>query len=206
MYALHERRFTLLLMLLLCSACVARAQLGGGSVRMSGVVSETVALSIPEGALTPGVSVNTTRNADRSLTVTLSGSAHERAEVRIPVQIRTNAGYKLFAAVEARGADLSSLLVADARATGNLVAPDAAEAVNVVPAFDARAGAEGLKRPALSARSELLGGPRVSTGGTMLSPHNALEVVLSINVEPRSEARGWAVELHLSAEPGERLP
>jgi hypothetical protein len=206
MYALHKRRLTLLLMLMLCLACVARAQSGGGSVRMSGVVSETVALSIPRGALTPVVSVNTTRNADRSLTVTLSGSAHERAEVRIPIQIRSNAGYRLFATAEARGADLSSLLVADARPTGNLVAPNAAEAVSVASAFDGRSGAEGFKRPALSARSELLSGPRVSTGGTMLSPHNALEVVLSITVEPRADTQGWTVELHLSAEPGERLP
>jgi hypothetical protein len=206
MYALHKRRLTLLLMLMLCLTCVARAQSGGGSVRMSGVVSETVALSIPQWAEAPGVSVNTTRNADRSLIVILSGSAHDRAEVRVPIQIRSNAGYRLFATAEARGAVLSSLLVTDARPTGTLVAPNAAGALSVASAFDGRSGVGSLNRPDLSAPSELLSGPRVSTGGTMLSPHNALEVVLSITVEPRADTQGWTVELRLSADPGERLP
>lgn len=179
---------------MLCFGSGARGQAGGGgSVRMSGVVSETVSLSVTQVTEVPDVSVNTTRNADGSVTVNLRGSARDLKEVRLPVQIRSNAGYRLFASAEARGADLSGLHVADARATGNLVAPGAAEALRVP--------APSLDRPDLSARTQLLSGPRVSLGGTLQSPQNALEVVLTISVEPRDGEQSWTVELRLSAEP-----
>jgi hypothetical protein len=212
MTALFPRGFSLFLTLTLGLTCAARAQTGGGSVRMSGVVSETIALSIPQGAGAPGVLVNTSRNAERSLTVTISGTARDTAEVRIPVQIRSNTGYKLFASAQGGGANLSSLLVTGARPTGSFVAPDAAEAVSVTAAFDGRSGAggptqaPGFNRPNLSALSELLSGPRVSTGGTLQSPQNALEVVLSITVEPHADGQSWTVELLLSAAPAEQLP
>jgi hypothetical protein len=198
-------RFTLSLTMLLCLTGAARAQSGGGSVRMSGVVSETVALSIPQGASAPGVSVTTTRNDEHSLTVTLSGATRELTQVSVPVRIRSNAGYSLFAKAEAGGSNLSSLLVTGARPTGDLVAPGAAEAVGVAAAFDGRHGADGFNRPNLSAPSELLSGPRISLGGTFQSPHNALEVVLSITVEPRADGQAWTVVLLLSAESGARV-
>ena len=207
MAALSQRRFSLFLMLMLCLVGVARAQSGGGSVHMSGVVSETVALSIPEGTEAPGVLINTSRNADRSLTVTISGTTRELTEVTIPVQIRSNTGYRLFAAAQAGGSTLSSLLVVNARPTGNLVFPEAAEAVSVAGAFDGRRGASkstlagGSDRPSLSAPLDLLSGPRVSLGGTMLSPQNALEVTLSVAVAPQADGQGWTVELLLSAAP-----
>ncbi len=205
-----QRSFSLFLVTTLCLAAAARAQSGGGSVRMSGGVSRTVALSIPEGAAAPGGGprLSTSRNADGSLTVTLSGTARELTELRVPVQIRSNTGFRLFAAAKAGGANLARLLVVEARPTGNLVAPDAAAAVSVAEAFDGRGGADesttagGSDGPNLSAPSELLSGPPVSLGGTLLSPRNALEVVLSVAVEPQSGGRGWTVELLLSAAPG----
>jgi hypothetical protein len=212
MAAFPQRRLTLLLSATLCLAGVARAQTAGGSVRMTGGVSETVALSVPQAASAPGVRVTSSRNADGSLTVTLSGTTADPTEVRIPVQIRSNAGYRLSAAATAGGSNLLGLLVADARPSGHLVAPGAAEALNVSAAFDGRRGAGnstaagGFNRPNLSTPSELLSGPRVSLGGTLLSPHNALEVTLSAAVEPRADGQGWTVELLLSAAPGARLP
>jgi hypothetical protein len=209
---LSKRRFSLLLTAVLCLACVARAQTGGGSVRMSGGVSETVVLSVPQGAGASGVLVTSSRNADRSLTVTLSGTSRGLTEVRIPVQIRSNAGYRLFAAAKSGGSNLSSLLVVEARPTGSLVTPDAAEAINVAATFDGRRGVgnpalpANLNRPSLSAPSELLSGPRVSTGGTLQSPHNALEVTMSVAVEPQGDGPVWTVELLLTAAPGESLP
>jgi hypothetical protein len=210
MAALLLRGFLLSLMLTLCLAGVARAQTGG-SVRMSGGVSETVVLSIPQGAEAPGVLVNVSRNADGSLTVNISGTTRDLTEVRIPVQIRSNTGYRLSAAAKAVGSNLSSLLVVGARPTGNLAAADAAEALSVAAAFDGRSGANssppgGFNQPNLSTLSELLSGPRVSTGGTLESPQNAVEVVLSMAVEPQADGRSWTVELLLSAAPGERLP
>ncbi len=211
MAALSLRRFSLFLTLTLCLACVARAQTGGGSVRMSGGVSETVVLSIPQGSAPPGVLVSTSRNADQSLTVNISGATRDLTELRIPVQIRSNTAYSLSAAAKAAGSNLSSLLVVNARPTGPLAAPGAAEAVSVAAAFDGRGGANQLTvaggdRPNLSALSELLSGPRVSLGGTLQSPQNALEVVLSLTVEPQADGQSWTVELLLSAAPAGSLP
>lgn len=210
MAALFLRGFRLSLMLTLCLSGVARAQTGG-SVRMSGGVSETVVLSIPQGSEASGVLVNTSRNADGSLAVNISGTTRDLTELRIPVQIRSNIGYRLSAAAKAVGSNLSSLLVVGARPTGNLAAADAAEALGVAASFDGRSGANNSPRgsfnhPNLSALSELLSGPRVSTGGTLQSPQNAVEVILSMAVEPQANGQSWTVELLLSAAPGERLP
>lgn len=212
MTAFSLRGFSLFLMLTLCPAWVARAQTGGGSVSLSGVVSETIALSISQESGAAGVLVSTSRNAERSLTVTISGTTRDTAELRISVQIRSNTAYGLFASAKNGGANLSSLLVVGARPTGIFVAPDAAEALSVAAAFDGRGGAggsthaAGFNRTNLSALSELLSGPRVSTGGTLHSPQNALEVVLSMTVEPRADDQSWTVELLLSAAPGGQLP
>ncbi|MBV9926784.1 MAG: hypothetical protein JOZ96_17325 [Acidobacteria bacterium] len=187
-----QRGAVFLLTAMLCVTCVARGQTGGGSVRMSGVVSETVSLSISQPSEAPGLLVDTTRNADGSVTVVVNGSARDPQEIRVPVLIRSNSAYRLFASAEARGADLSSLLVDGARATGSSVAPDAG---------DLHVSTTLLDHPNLSARTELFGGPRVSLGGTLQSPHNALEVILTLSVEPRAEGRDWTVELLLSAEP-----
>jgi hypothetical protein len=210
MAAPAQRRFILLLTAMLYLSVVARAQ-SGGSVKISGGVSETVLLSIPQGAEPPGVRVTSSQNADRSLTVILSGTTHDLTKVSIPVQIRSNTAYRLLATAQARGSNLSSLLVVGARPTGNLVAADA-EAVSVAGAFDGRGGANrsalagGFDRPNLPAPLELLSGPRVSTGGTLTSPQNALEVTLSVAVEPQAGAQGWTVELLLSAAPVEHIP
>jgi hypothetical protein len=211
MATLLIRGLSLSLMLTLCLTCVARAQTGGGSVRMTGGVSETVALAIPQAAEAPGVLVTSSRNADYSLTVNIYGNTRDLTEVRIPVEIRSNTGYRLSASSKAGGANLSSLLVVGAHSTGTLVAAGAAEAVSVAAAFDGRGGGDqsnvvGDNRPKLSAPSELLSGPRVSTGGTLQSPRNAVEVVLSMTVEPQADGQSWTVELLLSAAPAERLP
>jgi len=184
---------------------MARAQAGGGSIRMTGVVSELVALSVPQTTQAPGVLVNTRRRADNSLTVTLDSNTRVPTEVRIPVQIRSNTAYRLSAAATSSGSDLKSLLVVGARTTGTLAAPDAAEAVSVAAAFDGRNGA-GFNLPNLSTLSELLGGPRATLGGTLQSPQNAVEVTLSVVVAPRTDAQSWTVELLLSAAPAGQLP
>lgn len=209
MAAHSRRRLSLLFVSVLCLACAARAQTGGGSVRMTGGVSETVALSLPQGAEASdaGVRVTSSRETDRSLTVTLSGTTRALTKLRIPFLIRSNTGYKVFATAKAAGSNLSSLLVVGASPTGTLVAADAAQALGVADAFDGRRGldnpgpAGGFDRPNLSTQLELLSGPRVSLGGTLLTPQNALEVVLSLAVEPQADTQGWTVELQLSAAP-----
>lgn len=208
-FLLKRNKINLLIVLFLAGA--ARAQSAGGAVRMSGTVSGTVALSAAptakgEGA-DSGVRVTSVENADRSLTVTLSGTARELTGVSIPVQIRSNTAYKLFATAKSGAANLTGLLVVGTHPTGALAAPGAAESVRVAASFDGRGGdskpppAGTVNRPDLSAPTELLSGQHASAGGTLLSPDNAVEVTLSLAVEPRAGARGWAVVLLLSAEP-----
>lgn len=200
----------LFLTALFCLPGAARAQSGGASVRVSGAVGETVTLSIPHGAesYAEGVRVASNQTPDRRLIITLSGATRGPTRVGVPVQIRSNAGYRLLAAAKAGGSDLSGFAVVDARPTGSLVAAEAVEALSVAAMFDARPCAGrpipdgGSKRPGLSSPFELLSGPRVSLGGVPGSPQNALEVVLSVVVEPRPDERVWTVELLLSAEPG----
>lgn len=213
MAALPQRRFHLFITALLCLSSVARAQSGGASVKMSGGVTETVALSSPAGAnaSADGVRVTSSHTPDRSLSITLSGATLGLTRVSIPFQIRSNAGYTLLAAAKTDDADLRSLSIIDAHPTGGLVAADAAEALSVVEIFDARPGAGKLtpaadfNHPNLSSPVRLLSGPRVSRGGTPGSPQNALEVTLSLVVAPRAGIRVWTIELLLSAEPSARF-
>lgn len=200
-------RLTLFSISVLCLSCVGRAQ-SARSVKVSGVVSGTVAITIPQGAEAPGTGVRTTssRKDDRSLVVVIVGTTRELTEVRIPVQIRSNTSYRLFAAVETVGSSQSTVFVAGARPTGKLVSPDAAEALKVAATFDGRRGAERsnltgeVHHTNLSTPSELLSGPRISTGGTLTTPHNALEVTLLVTVQPLPDDQGWTVKLMLSDE------
>jgi hypothetical protein len=202
------RRLPLLLITTLCLAGVARAQTGGARVTASGGVSQIVTLSFDQGAkVSPeGVGVASSNNEGRALVITISGTARDLTRVRIPIRIRSNTAYRLLATAKSDGAKLVGLSVVDARPTGKLVAADA-EVLGVSRMFDARlvAGtlfpADGFNRPNPSSLLELLSGPRVSLGGTLGSPLNALEVTLSMAVEPRAGAQVWTIELLLSAAP-----
>ena len=212
MAALPQRKLRLFLIPLLCLSGAARAQSRGASVKMSGEISEMVALSSPGANVSAdGVSVTSSHVPDRSLSITLSGATRDPAVIRIPVQIRSNTGYWLFLAADSDGSKISSLSVVDARPTGNLVTADAVGALSVGVMYDARPGAGNLipavsfNHPNFSPLMELLSGPRVSIGGTLGSPQNALEVTLSVVVEPRADYQSWAVELLLSVEPAARF-
>src|SRR6185503_8057040 len=97
------------------------------------------------------------------------------AEFRVPLLVRSNTGFKISAVLESQTAVLTDLSVIDVRATGSLVSP---EVVNA------------LVRPevALNASQPLLvlTGPRVSLGGTLQSPNNALQVTLLIRMQSLS--------------------
>lgn len=212
MAARAQCKLILLLVLALSAPCVARAQSGSASVIIAGSVSETVALSYPQDAVASSdrVRITSSANPDRTLTLTLSGSARDLTEVRIPIQIRSNTSYRLFAAARTNGSNLSSLLLVDARPTGNLVTADGVAALSVAGIFDARRSANHLisdscfNHPNLSSFVELLSGPRASLGGTMASQQNAVEVTLSLAIEPNAGNQEWTIELLLSASPGAR--
>lgn len=209
LFSLKKSKPRLLLVAMLCLSCVARAQSGGASVTMAGGVSKTVTLSLPEGAVVSGgrSRLTSSRNPDGSLTITLSGATRDLAGVNIPLRIRSNTAYRLFATTKAGGSNLSSLLVVDVRATGKLAASEAVEALRVAEMFDGRRRADqltpggGLNSPNLSAPIELLSGPLISLGGTPESPQNAVEITLRMTVEPRADDQNWTIELLLSTAP-----
>jgi len=154
------RYLTLIAVLFLVPVC-AHAQ--RGSATLQATVSETVVLSVLPNFTDENINVFSSGGAVR---VTLSSAA---TEFRVPLLVRSNTGFKISADLELQTAVLTDLSVIDVRATGSLVS---SEVVNA------------LVRPevALNASQPLLvlTGPRVSLGGTLQSPNNALQVTLLI--------------------------
>ncbi len=177
-----KRRYILALTVLVCLA-PASVDAQTGSVTLQGHVSETVALSIlpnfPHS--NSGVDVVSSGNTVR---LTLSSTDGESSEIRVPLLVRSNSGFKISAIVESQTAVLTQLSVIDVRPTGRLASPGVVNAVVVRQEDDLDAS-----RPLL-----VLSGPRVSIGGTLESPNNALQVTLLIRMKPQS-AGGWLAHL-----------
>ena len=182
--------FTLIAVLLLAPAGV-KAQTGG--VTMKSTVSETVALSVLPNSIHGDV-VST----GNTVRITLSGAETDAPVIRVPLLVRSNSSFKISAVVESNTAEVTQLSVTNVRATGTLVSPQAISELNVPRQFDVRGLDEStssvlnlldLSRPVLVAS-----GPRVSRGGTLASPNNALQITLLIRLKPQP-ARGWFVHL-----------
>jgi hypothetical protein len=174
--------FTLVAVFLLAPSGV-EAQTG--SVAMRATVSEVVALSVLPNSITGNV-VST----GNTVRITLSG---DEDIIRVPLLVRSNSSFKITAAVESNTAEVTQLSVTDVRATGTLVSPQAISELNVPRQFDVRGLDEStasvlnlldVSRPVLVAS-----GPRVSRGGTLASPNNALQITLLIGLKPQP-ARG----------------
>ena len=154
-----------------------------GSVMLKGTVSETVALSVLPNFTHNNIDVNVVSTGS-SVRVTLSSTDAKAPVIRVPLLVRSNSSFKISAAVESTTAELSQLSVSDVRATGSLVSPAAINELQTSPQLD-----------------RLLSGPRISLGGTLSSPNNALEVTLLIRMKPQS-VRGWMVHLTFTATAG----
>jgi hypothetical protein len=151
------------------------------SVTLTGRVSETVNLSVAPNSIEAGMDVVSTGDSVR---ITLSGD--RSPVIRVPLLVRSNSGFKISANFESKTAVLSQLAVEDVRATGSLVAPNAVTELNVpsVP-LD-------LTGPFL-----VTTGPRVSLGGTLDSPNNALQITVLIRLSPSADR--WTAQLNLVA-------
>lgn len=170
----------LIAVLFLVPACV-QAQ---SSVTLRASVSETVALSILPNSIHGDVDVNVVNSGGNRVRITLSGDEAKSPVVRVPLLVRSNSGFKISAVFESQTAELSQLSVTDVHATGNLVSP------HIVSALDKSREVNGdFSRPLL-----VLSGPRVSIGGTLASPNNALQVTLLIRMKPQTVS-GWRVHL-----------
>jgi CheY-specific phosphatase CheX len=151
------------------------------SVTLTGHVSEVVTLSVAPNSTEPGMDVVSNGGTVR---ITLSGDLSPA--IRVPLLVRSNTGFKISANFESATAVLSQISVDDVRATGGLVAPNAITELNVpsVP-LD-------LTGPFLVST-----GPRVSIGGTLDSPNNALQITLLIRLNPSADR--WTAQLNLVA-------
>jgi hypothetical protein len=173
--------------LLFVSAGVS-AQTKDSSVMLRGAVSETVVLSV-----LPNLNLGIDgANSGSSVRLVLSGTDAGSPVVRVPLLVRSNTGFKISGVYESNTAGLSELSVVEVRATGSLASPRIVQSVKTKPQFDFD-----VSQPVL-----VLTGPRVSLGGTLQSPNNALEITLLIRVKPQPH-RAWLAHLTLvaSAEP-----
>jgi hypothetical protein len=167
-----------------------QAQTGGASVRAA--VSETVALSISpqENA---GMSV-----VSGGSRVTITSTDTKLRVLRVPLIVRSNTGFRISVVSETQPALLTQLSVIDVRATGSLVSPLAISGLDIARQFDRRGLIEDSLTSSLPLEVShpllLLNGPRVSLGGALASPHNALEITLLILLQPQ-DAAGRAVHL-----------
>ncbi|HJU56217.1 MAG TPA: hypothetical protein VJ715_16665 [Pyrinomonadaceae bacterium] len=177
----------------------AAGQAGSGSVTVGGQVSRAVFLNVAPSAPLSADNFRVTHTQANAHTVQLSISISggEAGLVRIPLQLRSNAGFKLSASAELSEASLSVMRVTGARGTGRLVAADAVNAATQDAATDgahASPDAQGF-----SSTHTLLTGPRISLAGTHDTPSNALEVTLLLEVRPQDGRQHASVELTITA-------
>jgi hypothetical protein len=157
-----------------------------GRVTMQAHVSETVALSVlPNPGQGHDVEVLSSGNVVR---ITLRSFDAQAPAIRVPLLVRSNTSFKISATIEP--ATLSQLTVLNVRATGTLVSPLAISELKFPEQLDLETSGELL----------LVSGPRVSLGGTLQSPNNALQISVLIRLKS-PPARGQAVQLMFVAAP-----
>jgi hypothetical protein len=178
-----RRIFTLLgVFVFVCASVEAQ------TVRLSGSVSETVTLSVAPDFRNSAVEV--VSNGGNTVRITVSGDAAGSPVIRVPLLVRSNSGFKISAVFESRTAELAQLLVTDAHPTGSLVSPHIVNALEKARRVDTD-----VSGPLL-----VLTGPRVSIGGTLTSPNNALQVTLLIRLKWQPPP-GSLVQLTFIAQP-----
>lgn len=179
-------RLTLIAVVVLFAGTSVAAQ---SSVTLTASVSETVALSAAPAISNDNLEV--VSSSGNTVRITLSGTDRKSSVIRVPLLVRSNSSFKISAQFESQSAGLEQLSVIDAQATGSLVTSQ------LVNSLDVRRDIDGdTARPWL-----VLSGPRISRGGTLASPNNALKVTLLIRLKPQT-ASGWMVHLTLVGSAG----
>ena len=163
------------------------------TVTLQGRVSETVTLSIPPHTIHDGVDVDVV-NGGSTVRMTLSAAAGKSTVIRVPLIVRSNTGFRISGIFESSTAQLAQLSVIDVRATGRLVSPEAINNLEIPPQFDRRGLKKNDSSEDFSSPFFVLSGPRVSLGGSLESPNNALQITLLIRLKSES-VRGWLAHL-----------
>ena len=193
----HYYRVVTLAVVALLLPVSGQAQTGSTSVVLKGAVSATVALSLLPNSTHNNIEMNVVSSGS-SVRMTLSGTDTQAAVLRLPLIVRSNSGFRISVLVDSTTVLLTQMSVTNVSATGKLVSPAAISELDVPPRFDLR----GLDEEVSSTTSFspldvshplfVLSGPRVSLGGTLDSPNNALQITLLIRLKPQT-ASGWLV-------------
>ena len=152
--------FTLVAVLFVAPASVAAQS----TVTLRGSVSETVALSVAP-SFTSG-NVEVVSSGGNLVRITLSG---DDTIIRVPLLVRSNTSFKVSTNFESTA--VSQISVTDVQATGTLVSPHVVNAIEVT---------QEASQPLF-----VISGPRVSLGGTLGSPNNAVQITLLIRLAPQ---------------------
>src|SRR4029450_12050816 len=146
------------------------------TVTMHGSVSETVALSVAPHSIEGDVDANVLSSGG-TVRMTLSGNSATSQVIRVPLIVRSNSSFRISASFESNTAHLAQLSVVDVRAMGRLVSTEAVKNLEIPEHLDFE-GVSGFL---------VASGPRVSTGGTLQSPNNALQITLRVRVNPQPQ-------------------
>jgi len=171
-----------------------RAQTRNASVTLTGTVSETVALSTPPNFNQHDRDMEVVSSNGNTLRLTLSGRDSQSPVIRVPLLVRSNSGFKISAVFESQTAELARLSVIDVHPTGTFVSSHVVHDLQVTP----------LLNPDNAQPLLVVSGPRVSLGGTLASPNNALQLTLLIHLQAQA-ARDWIVHLTLVGSPESRV-
>ena len=152
------------------------------SVKLSTTVSETVILSIAPNSIDGDDILADVVSRGNTVRMTLSGNRAGFSVIRVPLLVRSNTSFKISGRFESTTAQLNQVSVIDVRATGRLVSTEAIDNLEIPTEFDA-------SNPFL-----VVSGPRVSLGGTLNSPNNALRLTLLVRVKSDS-VTGWLAHL-----------
>lgn len=195
------RRFstTFFVYIILASAVYAPcAQRDQGATTITGRVSSALRLSVRQGwqplANQPdAVSVAADSSALNSVQIILSGSGTgASSQVVVPLEMRTNEAYELkLTLISSEGPSPAIFAsIGSVRPSGTLVAPRAAEASRDQDSID-------LMR-CISPVTALHGG-RISVGGNLTTPANALLADLNLSIsEVPATAGNWRALLRIS--------
>lgn len=156
------------------------------SVTLTGRVSEIVTLSVAPNFNEAGVDV-----VSNGGTVRITWSSGRAPVIRVPLLVRSNTDFKISALFESTTAVLSQISIEDVRPTGRLAAPQSINTFHNKPQLD----------PDTSQPLFVATGPRVSLGGTLNSPNNALQITVLIRLK-QEPPRESLVHLTFVATPG----
>ena len=177
-------------------------------VVLKGGVSETVTLSVPRIVAPNTVKTDLVNTGSNRVDLTFS-SDNKNGVIRFPLLVRSNSGFNITAVLESESAVVTQVAITRVQATGPLVSRQAVHDIKLAQGFDARGLEEGVSPNSfaveLSQPRLVLSGPRISLGGTLDSPANALEIVLLIHLKSES-GPATSARLTLLATPESRIP